>query len=307
MSILHQQIIDAIVARLAAIQTAAGYYTDAGNYVDEWREVALTNLAMHLNVQDGTETIDSLGESGPLGWWNRTLAVRVIAECSATATEEEYQVLGKMISDVRKAVGVDPTWSGLALYTDIDNGTPEHKQAEKKLASQTLTLTVHYYTAPGSPDDTPIAQSYATVAAPSADKVTSLLEQYSAQAHAAFTSGDTWISRDAALNMSEIPMINVVSEASPADAESVSGADNIETKRLTVKATALYKSKDNLATLRAEKEALLTAIETDPKLGGLALDCIPKEAAFEMDQDEAAIIGATVTHEVLYQNPKWSN
>ncbi len=308
MSIRHQDIIDRTKTRLQGIKKTAGYYTDAGSYVEEWRDVPLTDLTMHLNVKDGPETIDSVGAAGPLGVWNRTLHVRVICECAKPADgTDAFDLLGKLVADVVKAVGVDQTWGGIALYTEIDQGKPEMQQTERKIAAQTITLAIYYRTAPGSPDDTPIIQSFQTVAAPTTDKTSALVRQMQAQVAAAFASLDVSLWHVVTHMISALPTVEMSTEENQAPSEMVSGSNNLEDRTITVTSTIAYKGKDTLATLRAENEVLLTAIETDPKLGGLAVDCIPKSTELAMDQEEIAIIGITVMHEILYQATKWEN
>lgn len=310
MSIRHQQIIDAIKTRLAKILKANGYHTDAGNYLGEWHQMPLPQLTTtiyHLDVKDGPETIDSLGADGPLGCWNRILHVRIEHTCASIPGTDALAVLGMMVADTVKAVGIDFTWGGLTFSTDIDKGKPDKIQDENKFANQTSTLTIKYRTAPGSPDDAPIVQNRQTLASPTADKTTAILAQMEAQIAAGFIPGPSWLWRAIPFAKTDLPAIDVISDGVADDAEATSGVENVETRTLPVRATVIYTDKTNLATLRAEAEAVLTAIETDPTLGGYALDCIPKSVEWSFNQEETAIIGITLIHDVLFQNPKWEN
>ena len=310
MSVRHQQIIDAIKARLATILKTNGYFTDAGNFVGEWHQMPLPQLTTsiyHLDVKDGPEIIDSLGVDGPLGCWNRTLNVRIEHTCASDGTDSAIEVLGKMVADTVKAVGVDPYWGGLVISTDIDKGKPEAIQDENKFASQTAILTIKWRTASGSPDDTPIVQNRQTLAPPTSDITTAIMAQFETQIAAGFIPGPSWLWRSISFAKTDLPAVDVKTDGVTDDTEAVNGANNLDTRTLPVRTTIMYTEKVNLSDLRAEKEAVLTAIETDPTLGGYVKDCIPKSTEWSFNQEETAIIGITVIHDVLFQISKWEN
>lgn len=312
MTTYHQQLVDAAKARMALIKKADGYFTDAGNHVDEHREAALLPGAIgagfeHLNVRDLPETYDSEGTAGPLGCWNRELTIGITATATSGKTDDAMTHLGKLVADVIKAVGVDDTWGGIALLTAVDPGKPEGEQDEKKVASQTVLLKIQYRTAPWSSNSTAIVEHRTTDGTIAADVASGLLKQLATQIGSVLAAGRTLTWRLLGLRPGQLPVIDVRRGDNPPVSEDVTDGPDKETKLLPATITIMYKDKDSLGTLRIEKEAIFAAIGTDPSLGGLALDCLPRQSEWEMSNDESMIIGIKISMDILYSTDKWIN
>lgn len=114
----RQQIVDAVKARLALITVANGYQTDIGLKQTEWNpgpkgaDPESDELPGH-DIRDEVETTNV--ENKNSGTFDRELEVVVIAEIKeATPTAANAR---RALEDLIKAVGVDPTWGGLARRT----------------------------------------------------------------------------------------------------------------------------------------------------------------------------------------------
>ena len=123
MAVKRNSIMSAVVTRMQGILISAGYYSNLGSNVFEWRPKVVTEggasyvpteqtelPALHIrDTADETERADLSGNE------DHTLAVEIEIAHEATATGVTMR---KHIEDVRKAIGVDQSWSGLALHTD---------------------------------------------------------------------------------------------------------------------------------------------------------------------------------------------
>ncbi|HEX8773258.1 MAG TPA: hypothetical protein VF735_06595 [Pyrinomonadaceae bacterium] len=110
----RQQIIDAMKTRFSAITTAGGYATNIGNQVHEWRTTEIP--ADGLPAQSLRDPVDEVTLPDKDSLMHRhhlnVILDLVIQESAEQATEAR-----KALADVVKAIGVDPTWGGLAART----------------------------------------------------------------------------------------------------------------------------------------------------------------------------------------------
>lgn len=118
MSGRRQRIVDAVKERLAGITVANGYQTDIGLKQTEWNpgpkgaDPEADELPGH-DIRDEVETA-SVGDKNA-GSMTRELEVVVIAELREPGPGAA--LARKALEDLIKAVGVDPTWGGLARRT----------------------------------------------------------------------------------------------------------------------------------------------------------------------------------------------
>lgn len=114
----RQRIIDAVKARFAGITTAAGYQTDIGLKQTEWNpgpkgaDPEADELPGH-DIRDEVETAAVKDKNS--GTYDRELEVVVIAELKEDGAGASLARMA--LEDMVKAVGVDPTWGGLARRT----------------------------------------------------------------------------------------------------------------------------------------------------------------------------------------------
>lgn len=119
-----QLIIDAVLAQLKTIKATAGYETNAGSNVFEWRANPVEEGEM-----PGIMLRDTFPEEVlTVGAHEHKLLIELfVFTCGSTATTQARQV----IADIVKVMGSDRTWGGLAedtipapgggLGTDIAN------------------------------------------------------------------------------------------------------------------------------------------------------------------------------------------
>lgn len=111
----RQQIFTAVKTRFAAIQMANGYQTNIGAKLTEWHLTPKEGGELDgLDLRDETETT-SLPDSRNSSLYTRQLQITAIAEvveANDTATRARLA-----LADIIRAIGVDPTWGGLARHT----------------------------------------------------------------------------------------------------------------------------------------------------------------------------------------------
>ena len=141
-----QSIITAILAQLRTIKTTAGYETNAGNNVFEWRATPVEEGEMPGIVLRDTfpEEIITIGAH------EHTLLIELfVFTTGATATTQARSV----IADITKAMGaVDRTWGGLAEDTQPAPGSGMGTEQANKLSAVALkSFYVAFTTEPYNP------------------------------------------------------------------------------------------------------------------------------------------------------------
>lgn len=114
----RQQIVDAVKARFAGITTANGYQTDIGLKQTEWNpgpkgaDPEADELPGH-DIRDEVEAAEVTNKNS--GTFDRALEIVVIAELKEAGPGAT--LARQALEDLIKAVGIDPTWGGLARRT----------------------------------------------------------------------------------------------------------------------------------------------------------------------------------------------
>lgn len=123
----RDRIVKAVIARLEAIQTGAGYQTNVGEHVFYWRtgtmsEEELNGFSEHaaLVVRDLDETKATDGDHTKITKLNtqkfsRDLHIQIEIVCG---DEDAPTRLRKYIADIETAIGKDIRWR------DVDTGQP---------------------------------------------------------------------------------------------------------------------------------------------------------------------------------------
>lgn len=108
----RQKIVDAFLARMREIQPAAGYETDIGSRVWEWRtDFDANDQPDELPALSVCDLPEQSRDDG-LHVHALTIQARIFLK-SADRTGDARKIIG----DVIKAIGTDPEWAGLALGT----------------------------------------------------------------------------------------------------------------------------------------------------------------------------------------------
>lgn len=139
---IRQRIMTAIDIRLKTILISGGYETNAGSNVYEFWDIALQDDEVPAIIwRDGAENAELLVSTTQ----DRTLTVELTYHAvGATAPA----TLRKVIADVEKAILVDYTWGGLAIFTSpvdiVDTFDMEHQ--ERRVGACRARFTVLYRT-----------------------------------------------------------------------------------------------------------------------------------------------------------------
>ncbi len=143
---IRQRIIDAFDTRMKGILTASGYQTDVGKQVYAFRDAAFETSDMPaMKYKDTPEPEGVIVTiAGPDSQQEFPLEVEI--EAKAMAGDATAAALRSIIGDIHKAVGVDQTWGGLALYTEPLQSDMATDQPEKTIGSATVRLRITYRT-----------------------------------------------------------------------------------------------------------------------------------------------------------------
>lgn len=137
---IRQQIVTAIDTRLKAIKTTAGYQTNLGNNVFQWRTTAIDAdnempCATHRDTQD---TIDLT-----IGLHLHTLKIEIGVFAKGSTSPAEMR---KLIGDIHEMTGSDVTWGGLAEDTKIISEKIISAHEENKFMGIEVELEVEFTT-----------------------------------------------------------------------------------------------------------------------------------------------------------------
>ena len=112
----REQIIQALIGRLATISTANGYETGLGAKVARGlREVPKKDELPAIVLREGKATTNATVNAG---FDTTTLRIELAArDRFQEGVENAYGRANKMLADLTKALGVDPTFGGLAIDT----------------------------------------------------------------------------------------------------------------------------------------------------------------------------------------------
>jgi len=119
MALKRDLVMQAVSARMATILVSNGFRSDIGSHVIEWRPQVLTDGGggyvpteqeelPAIHVRDTNDQVSVADLSGNEDH-ELTLELEIAHEAGATG-----QTMRKQAQDVRKVIGVDRTWGGLA-------------------------------------------------------------------------------------------------------------------------------------------------------------------------------------------------
>lgn len=137
---IRQQIIDEIDKRLKTIRVSAGYETEAGKYVFEWRDRPMEEGELPgIIYRDLSDPITT--DSKTTHIHNLNLEVELFASGSDVPT-----TIRKMIADVNKAIGTDERWGALAIETIPDSEDMVTEEGSKRLMSAIVRVNISFHT-----------------------------------------------------------------------------------------------------------------------------------------------------------------
>ena len=153
MTVKRNDIMAAVMTRLQGILVASNYYSNLGSNVFEWRPKVVTEggggyVPTEQGELPALHVRDTLDETTQLNLRGSeehalTLEVEIAHEAAATGA-----TMRKQIEDVRKAIGTDTTWSGLALGTSQTITTESIRiQADRTFFRTLMRVQIKYTTA----------------------------------------------------------------------------------------------------------------------------------------------------------------
>ncbi|MFU8883104.1 MAG: hypothetical protein ACNA7Q_12115 [Rhodobacterales bacterium] len=149
----RQQIIDALVTRLKTI--VAGdvitldndeeytYATSAGSAVEEWRTTPLEQkepFALVVYDQEARKTID---DDTSIGYQRHALQIDIVV---VTQQATPLAMARAMMADVSACIGIDPTFGGLAAWTQIISDSLDMDAKARVYAGARVSIEITYDT-----------------------------------------------------------------------------------------------------------------------------------------------------------------
>lgn len=137
---IRQRIVDEVDKQFKKIKRTGGYKTDAGHHVFSWRDPPLDKRELPCIVyRDGIESIDIIDNSLE----SHTLPFEVdLIDLGDTAPAK----VRELIADIIRALGVDPTWNGLAIDTRLTAAGLSTAEASRKIGQASVNFDVLYRT-----------------------------------------------------------------------------------------------------------------------------------------------------------------
>jgi hypothetical protein len=145
----RQLICTALDTGLKTILVANGYNTNLGANVFEWRTAPFELTDLPGVIWRDISEDDSNATTGTIGYHNHDLKIELkISAASGSVTPAEIR---KLLADVQRMIGVDPTWGKLALRTSPVSNEIDVEQAEKIIGGITIAIVITYQTKKWNP------------------------------------------------------------------------------------------------------------------------------------------------------------
>lgn len=143
---IRKRIMTAFDTRLRTILVVNGYATNAGANIYEWLTAnlavsSLPAIAYKDPVVSGGEVVTIAGPVDSQREFEMDVECTLISNGAYILT-----IIKTLAADLIRAVGVDPTWGGLALYTDLSGDDTEIEQHEETIGSCTVKVSITYRT-----------------------------------------------------------------------------------------------------------------------------------------------------------------
>lgn len=144
---IRQRILTALDTRLKTIRTSAGYETELGLNVYEWRVIDLQEMELPGLIWKDY----AVGAAEPVTMimGDESLTEQIM-DIDITIKVQDGQdtasTIRKAIADVQKAIGTDETWGGLALMTSDNGNETERDQEDRITGNVTMRIGITYHT-----------------------------------------------------------------------------------------------------------------------------------------------------------------
>jgi hypothetical protein len=143
---IRQRILTALDTRLKTIRTSAGYETELGLNVYEWRVIDLQEMELPGLIWKDY----AVGEAEPATIMGDESLTEQTMDIDINIKVQDGQdtasTIRKAIADVQKAIGTDETWGGLALMTSDNGNETERDQEDRITGNVTMRIGITYHT-----------------------------------------------------------------------------------------------------------------------------------------------------------------
>jgi len=143
-TIRQQKVIENLKLQLQKISIKAGYYSNLGLNVSDWRTTPFEPSELPgLDIRDSDDVIDDEGALGEINAWTHMLKTTIEVVCVGT---ESAATIRQMIYDVFKAIKVDTTLGQSVVNIFVRSYKIEAKSDEKKVVGGTIELDIQFQT-----------------------------------------------------------------------------------------------------------------------------------------------------------------
>ena len=141
----REQIIQALIAQLATISIANGYETELGNRIARGkRQAPKKDELPAIVIREGKATTDATVNAG---FDATTLRVELAArDRFDESIENSYGRANKMLADMVKALGNDPTLGGLTIDTTVVEDNIGVEDKEFSIAGVDVSVDIKFRT-----------------------------------------------------------------------------------------------------------------------------------------------------------------
>ncbi len=138
MSILRQDIVDAMKTRFLTIATTTYHNTLSGKVFIHYGKTTATGTL--VDIRDTQERIEEHA-SGAV--WDRRVSVDIDIQTNGAASDTTVR---QLMEDILKSIGTDRTWSGKAIDTSVLSSNIEVEHEEKRISGATISVEILYRT-----------------------------------------------------------------------------------------------------------------------------------------------------------------
>lgn len=149
----RQQIIDALLARLKTIVAGDqvtldtgepyAYQTNAGSAVEEWRTTPLQQHEQFAVVVYDQEAQKTTDDDTTIGYRQHRMQVDIVVVTQETTPMAKARA---MLADVSACIGIDPTFGGVAAWTQILSDSLDMDAKARVYAGARVSIEITYDT-----------------------------------------------------------------------------------------------------------------------------------------------------------------
>ncbi len=143
---VRQNIITSVKSTFQNITILNGYNTDFGQKLYEWKHVDVASADMDCIILRDNQCLFVDPEEPDDNVQNRQWKKLTLQVIVVTSGKTSSETLRRVVADIYKAIGTNPTWDGNAVRTEVDGDEMELDQLNKIFGATIITVNITYVT-----------------------------------------------------------------------------------------------------------------------------------------------------------------